>query len=354
MSERDLEAGNHDPSYGRSTMPQTNHTVVMAERMPTKEVWKQDPKREQAPVPIKKTTFFQQHGRTELEVFQTLVGIHFLAYGGPDLKGSARTEKPASVFEDIFIPSRAAASRHRNRGLYDRCISTDMKMRSMYAISHYLISFLYLLQILVAATLTAISASPEVGTAPVTVLGAINTVLAGILAWLNGQGMPQRYRRARDNFREVVKAIEAAERMFAEIDFIDWPEGGRPTPIGERDRLEKMYEDAKKDMEGNYPDTQQDPSANQAQEKLREVEAEAGKTQAEVASVKAEAWRRMEEFKEEAERRARKLIDEAREETQRKAELLEKSQATMRMLSERLRASEGKSGRAAEVEEEKE
>ena len=157
-------------------------------------------------------------------------------------------------------------------------------MGVMYSFSHYVISFLYLLQILVAATLTGVSASDST-TVAVTVLGAINTVLAGILAWLNGQGMPQRYRRARDNFREVVKAIEASERMFAEIDFVEWSKGCRPTPIGERDRLEKMYEEARRDQEGNYPDTHANPTALQAQDRVQELEAKVNKHEEEKAAL---------------------------------------------------------------------
>ena len=54
------------------------------------------------------------HGsKTDLEVFQTLAGIHFLAYGGGALKN--RQKPPASVLQDIFMPSKAAAARFRNR-----------------------------------------------------------------------------------------------------------------------------------------------------------------------------------------------------------------------------------------------
>ena len=178
---------------------------------------------------------------------------------------------------DIFVPSRAAAYRHRDRGLYDRCISQDMKMRVMYSFSHYMISFLYLLQILVAATLTGLSSYTNTAGVALTVLGAINTVLAGILAWLNGQGMPVRYRRARDQFREVVRAIEDAERMFSTIDYMEWAPGTRPTPVGERDRLFKMYEKARQDEEANYPDTHGDADKSEIASNARTFEAKIAK-----------------------------------------------------------------------------
>ncbi|KAI6805886.1 hypothetical protein KC332_g14036 [Hortaea werneckii] len=217
-------------------------------------------------------TYLDKHGLTELEVFQAMVGIHFLSNAGAPIDSKAKTLQPASVMSDIFLPSRAAAYRHRNRGLYDRCISQDMKMRVMYSFSHYMISFLYLLQILVAATLTGLSSYSDTAGVAITTLGAINTVLAGILAWLNGQGMPVRYRRSRDQFREVVRAIEDAERMFSTIDYMDWPDGTRPTPLGERDKLFKMYEKARQDQEANYPDTHEDANKTEVANRTKDME----------------------------------------------------------------------------------
>ncbi|RMY19645.1 hypothetical protein D0867_04574 [Hortaea werneckii] len=224
-------------------------------------------------VTLPQPTYLDRQGRTELEVFQALVGVHFLSNAGAPIDWKAKTIEPTSVMSDIFLPSRAAANRHRNRGLYDRCISQDMKMRVMYSFSHYMISFLYLLQILVAATLTGLSSYSDTAGVAITALGAINTVLAGILAWLNGQGMPVRYRRSRDQFREVVRAIEDAERMFSTIDYMDWPQGTRPTPLGERDKLFQMYEKARQDQEANYPDTHEDANKTEVANRTKDMEA---------------------------------------------------------------------------------
>lgn len=203
--------------------------------------------------------------RSELEIFQNLVGIHFLRPGGGELHPGHQGRQPASPMHDIFMPTKAARRRWRNRGLYDRSLAQDTKNRVLYGMSTYVISFLYLLQILIAAALTGLSAYQQTSSVALTTLGAINTVLAGILAWLNGQGMPTRYRRARDQYREVVRAIEDTERTFAEIDYIVWDEGTNPRPNAflERDRLEQMYEDARQDQERNYPDIQEGPNKAQ-------------------------------------------------------------------------------------------
>jgi uncharacterized membrane protein len=225
--------------------------------------------------PNKKTPVYsqppQKGERHELEVFQNLVGIHFLRPGGGLLYPEDQGPKPASPIHDIFLPTKAAAKRWRNRGLYDRTLSQDLKNRVLYGMSNYIITFLYLLQILIAAALTGLSAYQETSSIALTTLGAINTVLAGILAWLNGQGMPVRFRRARDQYREVVRAIEDTERTFAEIDYVDWPPGTRPNPYAERDRLEQMYDEARQDHERNYPDIQEGPNKAQMEGEARQL-----------------------------------------------------------------------------------
>ncbi|THW98527.1 hypothetical protein D6D18_05066 [Aureobasidium pullulans] len=213
--------------------------------------------------------------KSELQVFQNLVGIHFLREGGgllyPAHQKVLGQQRPVSAMTDIFFASKAAHERFRNRGLYNRCLAQDQKNRVMYGLSNYVITFLYLLQILIAAAITGLSAT-QTGETALTVLGAINTVLAGVLAWLNGQGMPTRFRRARDQYREVVKAIEAAERTFAEINYREWEGDSRPDPFAVRDRLEQLYEDARADQESNYPDTQEGPNKNQMENTKRVME----------------------------------------------------------------------------------
>lgn len=78
------------------------------------------PKKTYAPPPSKEDRF-------ELETFQNLVGIHFLRPGGGLLYPEDQGFKPANPMHDIFMPTKAAAMRWRNRGLYDRCLSQDIR-----------------------------------------------------------------------------------------------------------------------------------------------------------------------------------------------------------------------------------
>lgn len=216
------------------------------------------------------------HPGSELEIFQGLVGIHFLKEGGGIMVDEQQL--PAvSPIKAIFWPSSTRKQRMRNRGLYNRAVTQDLKNRTMYTITHYIITGLYILQVLVAATFTALSAYKNSSTAALTTLGAINTVVAGLLAWLTGQGMPTRYRRARDQYREVVRACEAMERRFAQINMYNWPDGTRPDPIVERDKLNAMFELARKDQEANYPSTTQNPQGDKDKDKAGDLRDEVAK-----------------------------------------------------------------------------
>lgn len=264
------KAPNNAPARGSATPSVAPSGVERSADPELKDVWNK-----WIGKPTKETKAYsqppQKGERYELETFQNLVGIHFLRPGGGLLHPEDQGTKPASPMHDIFLPTKAAARRWRNRGLYERTLSQDVRSRVLYGMSNYIISFLYLLQILIAAALTGLSAYQQASSVALTTLGAINTVLAGILAWLNGQGMPVRFRRARDQFREVVRAIEDTERTFAEIDYIDWAPGTRPNPYAERDRLEQMYEEARQDLERNYPDIQEGPNKSQMEGEAKQL-----------------------------------------------------------------------------------
>ncbi|TDZ22866.1 hypothetical protein Cob_v004187 [Colletotrichum orbiculare MAFF 240422] len=61
----------------------------------------------------------------------------------------------------------------------------------------------YILQIVIGAVITAISGMSFKDGTPITVLAAINTVNAGILALLHNSGLPDRYRSDQSEFEKV-------------------------------------------------------------------------------------------------------------------------------------------------------
>lgn len=67
---------------------------------------------------------------------------------------------------------------------------------------------LMLLQLCIASVLTALGSMSRSNGTPITVLGAINTIAAGILAFLHNSGLPERYGYDMQEFRDVEDHIK--------------------------------------------------------------------------------------------------------------------------------------------------
>ena len=104
---------------------------------------------------------------TPLELFQLLVGIH----------------TPSTLLQDASgntIPKhRSATDRDDNIGLYQRAKDQERTSRYSYISTSFISNTLYMLQIILAATFTALSSYKETNAITLTALGAVNTVLAG-------------------------------------------------------------------------------------------------------------------------------------------------------------------------------
>lgn len=97
---------------------------------------------------------------TPLEIFQILVGLN----------------TPSSLRHDGLDAGR---SRTDNAGLYQRVQEQERASRIAYLCTSFICNFLYILQIFLAATFTAVSAYKESNPITCIVLGAFNTVVAG-------------------------------------------------------------------------------------------------------------------------------------------------------------------------------
>jgi len=133
-----------------------------------------------------------------------------------------------------------------NKGIYARVVENEMTAKTGYKYFSILINGCLGLQIIVAAALTAMGAGGASRSA-VTVFGAINTAIAGILTFLKGSGLPNRLKYYELEWRRVREYIEQRERDF-----------GRPNCqlglYGVVDKIEKLYEDVKIDLEASTPD----------------------------------------------------------------------------------------------------
>lgn len=102
------------------------------------------------------------------------------------------------------------------------------------------------MQVIVAAILTALGAAGASHSA-VTAFGAINTVIAGVLTFLKGSGLPNRLRYYQTKWKQIREFIEQRERDLSRP-------GCDLDVFGVIGIIEKMYEDVKNDLEASTPD----------------------------------------------------------------------------------------------------
>ncbi|RKU48756.1 hypothetical protein DL546_002765 [Coniochaeta pulveracea] len=147
-------------------------------------------------------------------------------------------------------PLRLEANR-RPSGIYASCIHITRKKHLQFVLLNSLLWSSYFAQILVGAALTALGPSSASHSGVITGLGALNTVIAGLLALIKGQGLPERLRRDEKEFSRLREWIEETEMLLA-------------TGVIGRDRVEvgglvelafKKYNAAKMSEENNRPES---------------------------------------------------------------------------------------------------
>jgi len=174
-------------------------------------------------------------GDDALIIFRRAVGINSdaspPATNTPSSLESGGGRKPSGVYADILRIKRAKSI--------------------WFATLNSVLWLSYFLQIVIGAGLTALG--PAAGTHPalITGLGVLNTVIAGFLALVKGQGLPERLRKDEMEFRRLQDWIEETEALLA-------------VGVIGRDRKEvgllvemafKKYNAAKASEENNRPDS---------------------------------------------------------------------------------------------------
>ncbi|KAF2095916.1 hypothetical protein NA57DRAFT_43740, partial [Rhizodiscina lignyota] len=130
-----------------------------------------------------------------------------------------------------------------NMGIYATVYDLEIKSKRQYKLFSALISGCLGLQIIVAGALTALGASNGSHSA-VTVLGAINIVIAGFLTYLKGSGLPNRLKYFQHEWGKVREYIEQRERDFS----------CSHTDISVHEEvniIRRMYEEVRADIEAN-------------------------------------------------------------------------------------------------------
>ena len=133
-----------------------------------------------------------------------------------------------------------------NLGIYARVVKNEREALNAFTFSSRLINGCLALQLIVAASLTALGAGngPH---AAVTVFGAVNTIIAGFLTYLKGSGLPNRHKFYASSWSKVREYMEQREREFEREDC--------PLEVEEVIRkVEDMYEEVRQDVEANEPE----------------------------------------------------------------------------------------------------
>lgn len=142
----------------------------------------------------------------------------------------------------FFAPRQAP-----NVGIYTRIVTAEKAAASRYRFFNILINACLGIQIVVAAALTAIGAASGPHGA-VTAFGAINTVMAGILTYLRGSGLPHKERNIEKAWSQIREYIEQREREFC-------LEGCQLNVEDEIHNIERMYEEVRTQMEAGASDS---------------------------------------------------------------------------------------------------
>lgn len=143
------------------------------------------------------------------------------------------------------------SGRRKAVGVYRDCIRVKKRKRYSFVALNSLLWTCYFSQVLVGAALTGLGPGSAGHPNLITSLGALNTVIAGLLALIKGQGLPERLRRDEKEFRRLQDWIEETEALLA-------------VGVIGRDRKEvgslvemafKKYNAAKASEENNRPDS---------------------------------------------------------------------------------------------------
>ncbi|EME43061.1 hypothetical protein DOTSEDRAFT_80586 [Dothistroma septosporum NZE10] len=142
--------------------------------------------------------------------------------------------------------------------LYCRAVNHRRTQERMYYFTSTLTNTLLLSQVVLGATLTGLGASDQ-SRVLITIFGALNTVIAGLVAFLKSRGQPMRARMFRDDLDRVVDEIENSAVMWKGIsqkahgyDAIDTDDS--VTVRSEVARLTRLYDRAVKTNTMNDPD----------------------------------------------------------------------------------------------------
>jgi hypothetical protein len=99
------------------------------------------------------------------------------------------------------------------KSLYGRALAQKKAQQRTYAFTAAISNTLLLSEVVLGAAVTGLGAS-ESSHILITLFGALNTIIAGVIAYLKSRGQPMRAHMFRDDLERVVDEIEDSEIMW--------------------------------------------------------------------------------------------------------------------------------------------
>ncbi|EXJ85821.1 hypothetical protein A1O1_06190 [Capronia coronata CBS 617.96] len=187
------------------------------------------------------------------------------SYGGDDFFSDPHRQFCMLVGVPPSVPDPSGSTKNGSsfspskKSLYVRATRQLQKQRFTYYFTASLSNTLLLSQVVLGAALTALGAS-ESSHVLITLFGALNTVIAGLVAYLKSRGQPMRARMYRDDLERVVDEIENSEIMWLGItrrvhgyDEIN-TDDHQVTVRSEVARLTRLFDRAVRTNTANNPD----------------------------------------------------------------------------------------------------
>ncbi|KAK8121386.1 C6 transcription factor [Apiospora kogelbergensis] len=141
-----------------------------------------------------------------LLIFRKAVGINYLPpVRGPAFDASATVLSPRTLEE----------GRRQAIGIYRSVLAEASRKSALYTAMTLLLYLCYFAQVVIGAALTALGSVAARYSTTITVLGALNTALAGVLALIRSSGQPQKLGKDQVGFRKLQDWIEETDALLA-------------------------------------------------------------------------------------------------------------------------------------------
>ncbi|EED16235.1 conserved hypothetical protein [Talaromyces stipitatus ATCC 10500] len=105
--------------------------------------------------------------------------------------------------------------RRKAVGIYHAVIKAKRNKMWQFRTMWCVILFCHFAQIIIGAALTALGPLANDHGIVITILGALNTVIAGVLALVSGQGLPDRIQKDEIGYRKIQDWIEETEALLS-------------------------------------------------------------------------------------------------------------------------------------------